>query len=507
MPKDRPNFLILVVDEMQSACIGANGNPDVRTPNLDRLAEAGVSFRRAYVNNPVCSPSRATLFTGLTPRQHGLVTNGMPLPCGVPTITQALVDAGYRTHAVGKLHVQPFNAHLADPGPDGPIHSWEDRTLWDCGRITHLPLPYYGFQTVDFVGGHVSYCFGDYVNWLNAEHPGLRDRYRMETSRVLGRQLGAWAIDLPPELHYNHWIADRTMAFLDGLGPDENFFLWCSFADPHPPFAACGPYSDLYDPASVALSPTADLDRDPLDLLADHRRVFPWLAFDEQALRVAVAQTYGMITHLDDNVGRVLDRLQTAGLADNTVVVFVADHGEYLGTHHLAGKSIWPYEELLRTPFIWTTPSGMPRPTGCDDVVSLLDFAPSVLEYAGVDARELGKGTPAERVDRGLPGRSLRPLLDHGTPLPDRPALVEYDEDRGDGPFHRCRTLVDTRYKLTLFGGPSDGLLFHLVNDPDERHNLYDDPRHRDDRDRLVGALLERLTETDRLGAKRMGSA
>jgi len=162
--RSRPNILIFCVDQMQSYCLGCNGHPMLRTPNIDALAAEGVTFTRGYCPNPVCSPSRASMLTGLTPRQHGLLTNGSSLPESVPTLPQLLAESGYRTHAVGKLHLQPIGG-LANLPPGASL---EQRSDWDAGRTTDLPTPYYGFQSVDFVGGHVSFVFGHYRQWLDA---------------------------------------------------------------------------------------------------------------------------------------------------------------------------------------------------------------------------------------------------------------------------------------------------------------------------------------------------
>ena len=501
----RPNFLIFVTDQMQSLSLGCNGNPDVKTPNIDLVAAAGLSFTRAYCNNPVCMPSRATMITGLTPRQHGCLTNGCVLPQGVPTITQALTHAGYRTHAVGKLHLQPFMG--PDVPADGPpVPSWESRALWGSGRITELPLPYYGFQTADFVGGHVDYCFGDYANWLTQHHPGVHDLYGRDSGySVVESVQSCWRMEVPPELHYNHWVADRTMDFLQSVSPGESFFLWCSFPDPHFPFAACRPYSEMHDPSSVGLSPTHENESDPCSRLAARRQSRH--DFDELALREIVAQTYGMISHVDENVGRVLECLAVSGAAENTVVVFMSDHGEYLGAHHLLYKSEWPWEELLRIPFIWQVPGSEAGRSASSEVVSLLDFAPTVLDYAGVDPEVLdmrGEG----RADRDvLPGRSLRPLLDEGRDLAPRSALIEYDEDWHPGPVCRMRTLVEDRYKLTVYPHAGEGILTDLVNDPSETVNLWDDAAHATTRSRMVETLLSQLVVTDRMDTLRISGA
>ena len=497
----RPNFLVFVVDQMFAGSLAYNGNPDVRTPNLDRLAGEGVSFRRAYCNNSVCMPSRSTMITGLTPRQHGCITNGTLLPAHVPTITHALAASGYRTHAVGKLHLQPFSATCAK---GEPIPSWESRSLWDEGRITGLPLPYYGFQTVDFVGGHVHYNFGDYANWLRENHPGVHDLYARDRAYDVAGQ--SWKMDVPAEVHYNRWIADQSIAFLGEAEPDQAFFLFCSFPDPHHPFAACRPYSEMYDPASLALSPTWDVREEPCDWLRDVARAVP--DFTEADLRADAAQTYGMITHLDDEIGRVLDALRTQGLDKDTVVVLMADHGEYLGSHHLLYKAIWPWEELLRVPFIWRAPGGVPAPDGSDVVVSLLDFAPTVLDYAAIDQDVLNMRQPAARADwPGLPGRSLLPAIDAATQMAPRPAICELDSDWQVGPMLRRRTIVDGRWKLTVVPPMRDGILCDLEDDPYETRNLWRDPGCAAVKARLTERLLRELIWSDPLNGPRICGA
>ena len=284
--KSRPNFLVFIVDQMNSFSLGYHGNPDVRTPNIDKLCTEGASFNRAYCSNPVCSPSRATLHTGLTPRQHGLITNGCKLTDQITTLPQVLADNGFRTHCVGKIHLQPFSN--SDFGEEGRPLSWESRDLWNEGVIKGLPLPYYGYQTVDYVGGHVNYVNGDYVNDVEAQSPGTRAKLsRAEACHsVLKSQ--AWRMPIDPELHYNHWIVDRSMDFLDSVPEGDNFFLVTSFPDPHHPFAACRPYSEMYDPNEITLPETWNEDEDlcgylKRDVNASHS------SWNETALRESIA--------------------------------------------------------------------------------------------------------------------------------------------------------------------------------------------------------------------------
>ena len=505
----KPNFLIFCTDQMHGRSLGCAGNPDVRTPNLDRLAEAGTRFSRAYCPNPLCTPSRASLITGLTPRQHGALTNGTPLPEHIPTVTAALAAAGYHTHSVGKLHLQPwmgYGPHRANP--DLPF-SWEDEVRWNEGEITRLPSPYYGFASTDFVGGHVEYVHGQYANWLRREHPGAIEGYRPERAEgaVAGRN-DCWRLGIDADLHYNRWIADRTIDYLAARPPGEPFFVWCSFPDPHFPFAAPRPYSRMYDPASLALSPTWQQAEDPTAFLAEFRRSYAGgTGVTEPDLREIVAQTYGMITHVDAEIGRVLRRLERSGLAENTVVAFLADHGEYLGAHHLLYKSVWPYEELLGVPLIWRAPGGRAGQAP-EEAVSLLDFAATVVDYAGLDASWFDLRVYGQADRPTLPGRSLRACIDAGQPVAaDRPVLVEFDEDGRPGPMTRMRTIIRGRHKLTIYAAQPDGLLFDLDADPNETMNLWADAGRRDLRADLLAELARELARTDRLDAPRWGGA
>jgi arylsulfatase A-like enzyme len=262
---DRCNFLIFVVDQMASASLGCNGNTEVQTPNLDRLAAMGTTFTRAYFNNPVCQPSRATMPTGLTPRQHGLVSNGNLLDGRVPTITTALAEIGYRTHSVGELHLQPFVNMDRNCRPEDPVESWESEYPWRRGRIKKLPTGYYGFQTAELIEGHGDYSAGDYSNWLNQNHP------------------------------------DPGSLYVDG------------------------------DTNKLAINPSWQHTDDPCPCLAGFRTGRKVL--DEAHLREITAETYGMITHIDEQIGRVLAHLEDTGRAENTVLVFLeADPHE---THNL----------------------------------------------------------------------------------------------------------------------------------------------------------------------------
>ena len=208
-----PNFLCIVTDQHRADHLGCAGNPVVRTPNIDRLAGCGIRFSQAYVNNPLCMPGRATMFTGRTPRGHGVRTNGIGLDRRIPTMPQALADAGYRTASVGKIHLRPFTIPTGADCAD-PLAEPETRYAWTEGGLRAMPTPYYGLQEVHFVGGH-GVAWGDYDHWLaeqDKDAPRLRTREAGGPTRTGAEQ--AWKMALPEELHASKWIADRTIDFL-----------------------------------------------------------------------------------------------------------------------------------------------------------------------------------------------------------------------------------------------------------------------------------------------------
>jgi arylsulfatase A-like enzyme len=528
-PARRPNFLVILTDQHRFdglACAwpawraAAGAHSPLRTPHLDRLAAGGVRLDRHYVNNPLCMPGRSTLITGLTPRAHGVRTNGIDLDRGIPTIVQALAGAGYRTHSTGKTHFRIMSApNGADPLTLHPYAYPEARPLWENGRVTAIPTPYYGFQTVEWSGGHGD-VFGDYRAWLRGRDP--------DAPRLLTRQAGtppasgaeqAWKMAIPPEWHYNTWVADRTIALLESVaGGVQPFFAVASFPDPHHPFATPDPWFSRYDREAVpppvrrageleGLAPFfGEVFAHPLRLSG---RMRPTRTPDDQ-LREIVAITYGMISFVDQQVGRILDALDRLGLAEETVVLFTADHGDLLGDHWLLNKGPFHFDGLLRVPSLWRFPGRFRQGAVSEALTSHLDVAPTVLDLAGLPAPEAPPAggeaprwppaleTETDRQLRALPGRSLAPLLRGEVDRVQDAVLVENDEDYLG---LRLRTLVTETHQLTVYAG-EDGLapfgeLFDLRADPGQVHNLWDAPGQAGLKLELQARLLGELVRTD----------
>jgi len=464
-----PNFVFFCCDQLRADCLGCEGNELAVTPNIDAIGESGVRFSRAYVQNPLCSPSRATMITGRYPRSHGCLCNGTPLPEDEVTLPAVLAENGYATCASGKVHLRPHEVSLED-------HTWIQEYEGDG--------PYYGFEQVHLTD---DYKLGGYLRWIAEEHPEWSDEaWDIADGRSRSGSVEAWHSRIPAELHQSSWIADRAIDFMGEAG-ERPFFLWCSFVDPHHPFNPPAPYSEMYERSAIPVPAMPDLSAFGLHWAArqrgsDGRSAEQW--------REIIALYLGMISLIDDCVGRVLEALERHGLAENTVVGFVNDHGELLGDHGLLLKGPFLLESMIRQVQLWRGP-GVRAGATDDGLAESVDIAPTILELAGVPAPE------------GMQGESLAPRL-AGEASGKQAAMVQfspwtaYDGGRfPDGPKRlHLNALVTEDHKLVHYAGQPFGELFDLGQDPGELRNLYEDPAYREVRGDLTDRLLDRLGAT-----------
>lgn len=511
----RPNFLLIMTDQHRADHLGCYGNRIVRTPNIDRLAAAGVAFDRFYVASPICMPNRATLMTGRMPSVHGVRHNGIPLSLDATTFADLLREAGYRTAMVGKSHLQNMTGdpakmapHAYDPGTPAGAGAPRPAVRTHPGRYdqelagkwrddpTHdLDLPFYGFEAVDLAIEHGDEVEGHYTRWLRAQRAdgdSLRGEANAQPDdRIIAPQ--AWRTRLPEELYPTSYVAERTIARLDDFAaaPGRPFFLKCSFPDPHHPFTPPGRYWGMYDPADIELPASWRVDRDKapphVRWLLDQRdagkavKTSPALfACTEREAREATALTFGMITMVDDAVGRILKRLGELGLADNTVVIFTSDHGDYMGDHQMMLKGPIHYQSIVRVAFIWRDPAGRIAPGRRPALASTLDIARTVLDRADI------------APFHGMQGHSLLPEIGAAGRLERDALLIEEEGQRiylGFAGRVRVRTLMTKSYRLSVYDGVSWGELYDLQDDPHELSNLWDNPGHRS----LRSDLTERL--------------
>jgi arylsulfatase A-like enzyme len=514
----RPNFLFFIADQLRADHLGCYGNAVVRTPRIDALAEHGFVADRFHVASPICMPNRASLLTGRMPSLHGVRHNGIPLALEATTFVARLRQAGYLTGLVGKSHLQNMTGGAPvwprDPAqrlahearaPGGGRYDQEWKPHWRNRPGHDLDLPFYGFERAAITVDHGDDVEGHYRRWLRERVPDCdrligRDNAIPTPGLALFAARQAWRTRLPPELHPTHYCAETSASFLDAAAAGERpFFLMCSFAEPHHPFTPPGPYWDMYRPEDVAL-PRSFRDaanRPPpqvAHLLAERdagaavKHTPQVFACTEREALEAIALNYGSISFIDAAVGHVLERLHALGLAENTVVIFTSDHGDFMGDHQLLLKGPIHYQGLVRTPFIWRDPAGWRgRSTA---LASALDVAPTILARAGVEAFN------------GIQGRTLEPVM-AGTASTHHPDLVIEEENQrvqmGFPGRVRMRSFVTPRHRLSLYDGMAWGELYDLEADPDEMVNLWDDPASVELRAELVLGLAHRmidLTET-----------
>jgi arylsulfatase A-like enzyme len=506
----RPNILLIMTDQHRADHLGCAGNPIVRTPNLDALAARGRRFTRMHVAIPVCTPNRISMLTGRMPSAHGARFNGIPMALDQVGFVELLRVAGWRTGLIGKSHLQNFLGRppaitfetepgLAPPPPAlreasrtlraGDAYRAEESARWQADPAYRVPPPYYGFEHVELATDHSDLCGGDYEAWLRAQGAdpdALRGRANaIPDPRYSAPQ--AWRTRVPEHLYPTAWIAGRAEAFLAAAPGDEPFFLQVSFPDPHHPFTPPGRYWDMYDPDAIPLPESfgkGDLPpiRAMRAALADgsaNREGHDAFAVTEREAREIIALTYGMITMVDDAIGRVLAALEASGRARDTIVVFVADHGDFMGDHGIMLKLLLHSQGLVRVPFLWADPA-LPGGDTDESLASSIDLAPTILRRCGL------------QPFNGMQGRDL---LDAAAPEPEG-LLIEEDSQRSmvghDGP-QRVRSFVTRRWRMTLRLGLPWGELYDLAADPHETRNLWDDPAHAETRARLTEAMLLRM--------------
>ncbi len=491
---EKPNIVVICTDQQRSDSMSCSGNPIVSTPNIDRIASEGTRFTRHITPCQICAPSRASIFTGLYPRNHRLVCNGMALDPSIPTLPKLLSSAGYQTYGVGKHHLQPILApdELAMP---------ESAAFWRDEKSNNWTGPYYGLRTVDFVIGEADTAaeVGHYARWLQDNYPNAVTLLSAkEALEPRPNDLDeVWKSAIPAELHYNTWIAEKAVSFIERA--NTPFFLFVSFPDPHHPFQAPKPYCDRYDPTDMPMPRVVpgELDRMPpyyLNLSYSSGKGFMqsyWGSPDdseqgfllqtnglsETTMRKAIALTYGMIEMIDNCVGRILNALTKQGVEEETILLFTSDHGELLGDHGLIHKGPPPYRQLLEVPLLIKGPE-ISAEVRIDALTSHIDLTPTLIDIAGIVIEHMS-----------FDGLSFVPLL-KGKQKALRKAIFAEYHPRSIRDLYN-QTIQTHQWRLTLYPEHPDwGELFDLDNDPFEHQNLYFEPKF----DQITRELKNKLT-------------
>jgi arylsulfatase len=468
-PSRRPDILVIYTDQFRGDALGCV-NSVVQTPNFDRLAAEGVRFDRCFVQSPVCMPSRLSLLTGRTPSDLRTTQMGVPVPTDVVTLPHVLSPYGYRSANIGKLHFLPHaNRDHRRPHP---------RYGFDVAEISDEPGPY-----PDAYRAWLSARFPDQADgvqwplppaaavWQEQMTPRRPWQDSPAAAATAGRNDFVDPIAFPgdDELTHPAFVADRARAFIRATPLEQPLLCVASFFSPHAPFVVPQRFLDLYDRAAIPLP------RYPPEVEEQRALGGP---SDEQ-LRAVRHGYYAAISEVDHHVGVILDELDATGRAENTIVVLISDHGEWLGDHLRFGKGYPACDPVSRVPFVVCWPAGLGKPGRvASGIVEALDIAPTLLAAAGV------------QIPPMMQGRDLGPILRGGQ---ERiPALAgALTESAG------WKALRTEAYRYVVHDDGTE-LLWRLADDPGEYRDLANDPSAADALADCRLRLLARLVALER---------
>ena len=482
----RPNFVFIMTDQQRFDSLGCYGAPGVHTPNLDRLASEGILYEQCYVNNPLCLPSRASIWTGKHLPGHQAYNNDDNLPADEILFSERLQDAGYDTALIGKLHVTR--------------NKWEElyRHNHDGFRVYEWCLaPFTNFTPMN-----------SYANWLAEKHPDFLARQK-EKKAFVG--------DTPLEAHMTTWVADRTIDFLkNGRDKSKPFFVNFSVFDPHNPYWNY-PYEmrDLIDEenlqAPVGLDESFEHRPVALQRYGKHSymhnymtRYIEWHGKQpyEDIVREWRVGYHAAVALIDMQVGRLLEVLREEGLEDNTIIIFVSDHGDMMGDHNMFAKGPFFYDPCARVPLIVRYPgSELPKGTRIPSLCQPHDIAATCLLAAGFSPEQLTDCMPESLnlVDVGaLNTRGYAAGMHMGR---DTLSSNNYDGIPVLGTMWR-----EGRYKLNLWRNPGsarspiEGELYDMESDPQELQNLWQDKKTKDLQDEMTRKTMDWLLRQEFYG-------
>lgn len=438
---ERKNVLMICTDHWSGSLLGCEGRSDIMTPTLDYLAEHGVRFDNFYSECPVCIPARRTMMTGLTPRTHGdrVYSDRMTMP-DVTTLAQAFRNAGYQTCAVGKLHVYPQRNRIG----------FDDVHLLEEGR--------YEFGVVD-----------DYQIWLGENgYLGQEFMHGMGNNNYLTRP---WHLD--ERANPTNWVTMEMMRQIKRKDPTRPAFYFCSYPFPHPPLAPLQSFLDMYREDEIDAPVTDDWhdDRYIFKAMGEQERIYP-----EKEMRRARRAFFAQCTHIDYSIRILIGTLRECNLLDDTLLVFLSDHGDMLFDHGMVAKRCF-YEESTRVPLIL---SGKPvehlEGSVIHDLAEMADVMPTLLDLCNVPIPETVEG---------------RALLAENTPKRE---FVYGEVSEGN---KATRMIRKGQYKLIYYPCGNVFQLFDMENDPKETHDLSQDPALAAVRSELEQLLVSQLYGKD----------
>lgn len=460
----RPNILWYCTDQQRFDTIGALGNSQVQTPTIDELVKNGVSFTNAYCQSPICTPSRASIMTGLYPSRTRNTRNGNDtFPSDVPLISKLIADSGYNCGLIGKFHLVSAGRRpepRLDDGFDYWQHSHAPRDDWPAGEHA-------------------------YADWVRANGENL-DALRNSDDRV------------PSEFHQTKWASDCAIDFIS-RDHSTPWMLNINVYDPHPPFIPPSDYEKQFKAEDMPGPHFRESD-------LKHQKTLKNVDFqgepkkpEEHDAKSIQAKYYAMIALIDDQLARILQTLDETEQRQNTVIIFTSDHGEMLGDHGLMLKGCRFYEGLIKVPLIFSFPKEFESNLQCNGITELLDLSATLLAVAGIEIPDYHQG------------KNLLPILTGQTPGDEirNSARCEYFDaldtqfTSGSGSF--ATMYRDDRYKLCVYHNQNLGELYDLLEDPWEFNDLWNDPEYSEIKNRLIyESFNSHVNLTTNVGSKRI---
>lgn len=448
---ERPNILFLMTDQQRGDCIGAEGHPAVLTPNLDRIASEGARFRHAYSSTPSCTPARACILTGQSPWHHGMLGYSRVAQEYPHEMPRMLRDAGYFTCAIGKNHFHPQRSP----------HGYEQVLLDESGRS----------HSVDFRS--------DYRSWFWNQEPNLDP----DATGIGWNDCLAGEYALPERLHPTAWTGDTAVRFLKTYSDPKPFLLKVSFARPHSPYDPPARYMREFRGADIPSAAVGDW-AEPYRPRSGARPSLWHGDLGAAQVRHSRQGYYGSIRFIDDQIGRILEALHERGLYENTLILFVSDHGDMLGDHH-HWRKCYAYEASARVPMLVRWPTGLvsaARGQVREEVAELRDIMPTFLQAAGIDVPDSVDGSSL-----------LEPVSGQASTWRE---YLDLEHNTCYSPRNHWNAMTDGKWKYIYHALDGREQLFDLGSDPHERRDLAGETSAAEDlrlwRSRLVAHFEER---------------
>lgn len=468
-----PNILWICTDQQRADTIGGFNNPYIHTPRLRRLVDESVTFTNAFAQTPICSPSRGSFLTGRYPHVTGLRANGQRIRESERLVTRILADHGYNCGLVGKLHLSP----CADGQLEERIDDGYEFFQWSHDLDDDWP-------------GHNMWRV-----WL--ERQGVtwpRPPKNFAKTRV-------WGVPIEPRFTQTAWCAQEVIGFIREKKSFSPWLMSVNIVQPHHPFEPTEEYLSHY-PADKMPNPIyieGELASKPQYQMTDHNGAYggtnvSFAAESPEERRETTAAYYAMIEQIDRAVGEMLDALEETDQLNDTIVIFMSDHGEMLGDHGIYLKGPYFYDCLTRVPLIVRWPKRFTAGLKVDALVELVDIAPTLLEAAGI------------AVPVGIQGKSLVDLLTGRTTTHRSIVYTEYLDAQAlfDVP-PICSSIRTDRYKIAYYQGIHTGELYDLKRDPTETYNLWSSVHHSDVKEEMMEHLVDTmLSTTDPLPQRRV---